>query len=172
VKVCTFPITSRRTCEILKSPFPEIYRGAFLDYHLLDIFKRLKKMGADRITYFRELVFEHVHYRTGRAPFDATYRHRARFADDATFICLRESRQEGAARLHAAIEGERVPDGSPIRPSGTRAEGVLQTVFSYAKTFLLDKALPIPWRWYLYVWFCGRHLASKGYLRWLGVREE
>ena len=37
-RFCTFPILSRRTCEILADPYPTAYRRAFIDVHLFDIF--------------------------------------------------------------------------------------------------------------------------------------
>ena len=63
--LCTFPILSRRTCELLVEPYPAAYRGAFIDVHLFDIFKRLQHAGFNRVRYLDDVVFEHLHYRTG-----------------------------------------------------------------------------------------------------------
>jgi hypothetical protein len=39
--LCSTPILSRDTCKILTHPFPQVYQGGFIDYHIMDIFKRL-----------------------------------------------------------------------------------------------------------------------------------
>ena len=86
--LCTFPILSRRTCELLVEPYPAAYQGAFIDVHLFDIFKRLRHAGFGRTQYLDDVVFEHLHYRTGKADCDETYMRRGRFEDDPTFIAM------------------------------------------------------------------------------------
>ena len=54
--LCTFPILSRHTCDLLIEPYPPEYRGAFIDVHLFDIFKRVKHAGFDRIIYREDVV--------------------------------------------------------------------------------------------------------------------
>jgi glycosyltransferase involved in cell wall biosynthesis len=164
-RLCTFPILSRRTCEILEDPFPAIYRGSFIDYHLLDIFKRLAHAGHNRICYLEDLVFEHMHYRLGKAKFDETYRRRIRFEDDPIFFALKAQRSAAALRLKSAIEGcvcESRPEvaSEPVDPHGFR-----RALIDYWKAIMPDRELPPGWRVYLYMWFIGRYLASKGYLR-------
>lgn len=44
--LCTFPILSRQCCELLQQPYHTAYRGAFIDYHLMDIFKRLENLDS------------------------------------------------------------------------------------------------------------------------------
>lgn len=39
-KLCTFHILSRSTCDLLGEPYQAAYCGAFIDYHLFDVFKR------------------------------------------------------------------------------------------------------------------------------------
>ena len=34
----SFPILSRKTCELITQPFPKLYKGAFIDTHLMEIF--------------------------------------------------------------------------------------------------------------------------------------
>jgi ABC-type polysaccharide/polyol phosphate transport system ATPase subunit len=139
-----FPILSRKACEILGEPFPAAYRGAFIDYHLLDIIKRLEQLGQQRLFYLEDVVFEHMHHRTGKGDFDATYGKRDRFGDDATFMRLRDSRSAAAGRLLAAIEGRNAPP-----PPATDSAGLLRVT-------LLDRELPLPWRLRLYWWFVAR----------------
>jgi hypothetical protein len=162
-RISTFPILSRRTCDVLVTPFPSQYRGSLIDYHLFDTFKRLQKMGHDRIRYLEHVIFEHLHYRTGKTPFDATYAHRQRFADDGTFAGLRNQRQVSAGRLAAAIDGK-VFQSLPEQPAGYEPPKTIRRVLSgYARTFLGDSGLPWAWRLFLFAWYCGRHLAARGY---------
>ena len=105
--LCTFPILSRRTCELLIEPYPKEYQGAFIDVHLFDIFKRLQRAGFDRIHYMDDIVFEHLHYRTKKAFLDETYRKRGRFADDPVFLALINSRQKSAAQLLRILRGDK-----------------------------------------------------------------
>ena len=165
--LCTFPILSRHTCELLVEPYPKEYQGAFIDFHLLDIFKRLQHAGFDRIHYMDDVVFEHLHYRTGKAPFDETYSKRGRFADDPTFLTSINSRQKSAAQLLRILRG----DKSQViyRPKRAAIENFPETLFTAIVTFtshlLFDHDLPLRWRSYLWVWFIGRYMARRGMLR-------
>ena len=153
--VCAFPILSRSACGLLAEPFPAAYRGAFIDYHLLDIFRRLEHRGHARLIYLEELIFEHLHYRTGKAEFDATYRGRDRFRDDATFLALRSERSAAAATLIAAIEGR-----TSARLEA-RSAAALETRGALLGATLLDRELPMSWRLRLFLWFIARGLASR-----------
>lgn len=165
-RLCTFPILSRRTCDLLADPFPRTYQGAFIDYHLLDIFKRLERKGHLRLIYLDDVVFEHMHYRTGKSAYDETYRRRARFDDDAAFLALRRLRSVGAARLARAIEAEdaQKPSGSLSVASddvpARRCRGVVDAL----SCILLDAELPYRWRLYLVLWFAARMLAARGWI--------
>lgn len=110
-KLATFPILSRVTCDAIADPFPGEYRGAFIDVHIMDIFKQLKGAGHDRVVYLDDVVFEHMHYRLGKSEMDETYTKRDRFVDDKTFMALVGARQWATQRLLALINGENVnPD--------------------------------------------------------------
>jgi ABC-type polysaccharide/polyol phosphate transport system ATPase subunit len=146
-----FPILSRRTCQMLEQPFPREYRGAFIDYHLLDIFKRLERQGHPRIVYLEDVVFEHMHYRTGKGDIDDIYRKRRRFGDDDTFVLLRDERSAAARRLLAAVEGAAVSTSPPPAAAGAAAGMVAAT--------LLDRELPASWRLRLFIWFIARFAA-------------
>jgi glycosyltransferase involved in cell wall biosynthesis len=159
-RAAVFPVLSRRTCEALVDPYPREYRGAMIDYHLLDIFKRLQKRGVDRIRYLNDVVFEHLHYRTGKAPADETYRRRRRWDDDRTFLALRGARQLGADRLAATIEGRPLPPYVTARVDAAAPRTLPAAVGSFARGFLGDRALPLRWRLFLFTWYCGRYLAA------------
>ncbi len=103
--LATFPILSRQTCDTIADPFPGEYRGAFIDVHIMDIFKQLKGAGHDRVVYLEDVVFEHMHYRLGKSEMDETYSNRDRFVDDKTFMALIGARQWAAQRLLALING-------------------------------------------------------------------
>lgn len=165
--LCTFPILSRRTCELLVEPYPMAYGGAFIDVHLFDIFKRLQYAGFDRIRYMEDLIFEHLHYRVGKADCDETYTRRGRFADDSTFVAMADSRRRGAKRLLCALRGEPLPPFEPQTDCRDIPSGLIAAVSYFTRQFLLDSQLPIRWRAYLWYWFIGRYLASRGFLKLL-----
>lgn len=166
-RFCTFPIMSRRTCELLVDPYPTAYRRAFIDVHLFDIFKRLQRAGFDRIRYYDDLVFEHLHYRTGKAPYDETYGYarNGRFADDPTFIVLTAMRSAAAKRLISIIRNEPVVVGGDVNCQGEVPAGIPSAVRLFTRRFLLDGELPYRWRLFLWYWFIGRYLAANGFLR-------
>jgi glycosyltransferase involved in cell wall biosynthesis len=160
-KLSTFPILSRQTCELMAEPYPRIYKGAFIDVHLMDIFRRLQRRGHDRIAYAEDIVFEHVHYRTNREALDATYRERSRFGDDLTFIALAETRRSEADRLLARISGE-VSGRAPSMPRVVvRQTNPIAIIPLCIAKFLLDFDLPLTWRSYLCMWMIGRYYYSK-----------
>jgi len=160
-KLCTFPILSRRACEVLGDPYPASYRGAFIDYHLFDIFHRLRHLGHDRIRYLEHMVFEHLHFRAGKAEKDATYAQRNRIGDDPIFAGLKEQRIIAADRLKNAI------DGVVQEPTVRRNDEVAfkMSLPGITRTFLLDRSLPLGWRFFLWYWFLGRYAASRGWLK-------
>jgi hypothetical protein len=166
-KLCTFPILPRRTCELLVDPFPKIYKGAFIDYQLLDIFKRLQKRGHPRLHYIEDVVFEHLHYRTGKSQSDATYVNRQRFGDDAAFLGLIEYRRRSADHLVAAMHGQ--IDATPLEANAS--SDITPTISAWAivslvlRNILTDQDIPWRWRTFLNYWFIGRTLAAQGYLR-------
>lgn len=163
--LCTFPILSRRGCDRLIDPYPEAYLGAFIDLHLFDIFKRLQYAGEDRLRYLPEVIFEHLHYRTGKSAVDETYRRRDRFGDDLAFLRLRPFRAASAKRLLDAIRSKTCDAGAPAEiPQPTRNYSLI-----YVTTVVLfDGGLPFFLRLKRWIWFCGRFLASKGLLGPIG----
>jgi hypothetical protein len=160
-KLCAFPILSRKTCNLLAEPYPSIYKGAFIDLHLMDIFRRLEKRGYARILYAADIVFEHVHYRNNPNALDATYSDRLRFADDLTFIGLVEARRLEAGRLAACLF-EETPESVPLPQKVTiEPPGVIGILSLCAREFLFDFDLPLSWRTHLFVWMSARYYFSK-----------
>ncbi|MBN2689186.1 MAG: hypothetical protein JXR42_01065 [Gammaproteobacteria bacterium] len=167
--LCTFPILSRKTCDILVEPYPSTYKGAFIDYHLLDVFKRLQHAGYDRICYLEDVVFEHLHYRSGKAEIDATYTQRGRFADDQDFLDLIDCRKNAGQRLLGAIKKGELPEAKPCTPDENGPKGLFGLMSLITFQVLFDTKLPFRWRFFLWYWFIGRTLAAKGLL-WPFVR--
>lgn len=159
-RVCTFPILSRRMCDLLGDPFPAEYQGAFIDYHLLDIFKRLQRCGLHRIVYLPQVVFEHMHYRAGKGEFDETYRNRPRFEDDSTFLALASTRSAAALTLSRAVRAAKsdaccaASEMSSVERPAVRRTRLLRAT-------LLDAELPLPWRLRLFAWFWARKIAAS-----------
>jgi hypothetical protein len=114
-----------------------------------------------------DVVFEHLHYRTGKAPFDETYAKRGRFADDPTFLALVNSRQKSADRLLGVLRGGE----SQVLYSHERGalekvpETLLKAIAAFTRDLLFDRGLPLRWRTYLWIWFIGRYMAGRGMLR-------
>jgi hypothetical protein len=161
-RLSTFPILSRRTCEVLQEPYHPAYQGAFIDYHLMDIFKRLKRAGHDRIIYLPDLVFEHLHYRTGKAEKDETYAARGRFDDDMLFVGLASVRAASLKLLADAIAGQkRHPLQLPAYQPVGRPHNFWDAFCLFTRTFLLDKQLPADWRFFMWWWFSARYIASR-----------
>lgn len=163
--ICTFPILSRRTCELLVEPYPVAYRGAFIDVHIFDIFKRLQHAGFNRIRYMGDVVFEHLHYRTGKAICDETYTRRGRFEDDPTFIAMAGTRSLAAKRLLNVLRGESLPPFQPAKHQEYVPFGIPSAVSYFSRQLLFDRELPLLWRSFLWYWFIGRYLAKRGFLR-------
>lgn len=165
--LATFPILSRKTCDLLVDPYPAAYAGAFIDVHLFDIFKRLQNQGFDRFIYLDDVVFEHLHYRTGKAAYDETYSSRGRFQDDSIFIRLSSARRDAARRVLQALKGQPTPPGgSPANAEAPLKPGRSSLLYYFTRTFL-DFDLPLRWRTYLWVWFTLRHSAAHGLLRFV-----
>jgi len=168
-RFCTFPIMSRKTCELLGDPFPKDYRRSFIDVHLFDIFQRLEFAGIDRIRFLADLHFEHLHYRNGKAEYDETYRQslQFRFADDPIFLHLKGIRSEAAKRLISEIrcKPEVLSDSASFKYKFFK--GSFPFVFLILRNILFDNELPYKWRFFLCYWLSGRYLASKGYLNML-----
>ncbi|GLK87736.1 glycosyltransferase family 2 protein [Pseudomonas turukhanskensis] len=163
--LATFPILARSTCELLVDPYPETYAGAFIDVHLFDIFKRVQQAGFERIVYLPDVIFEHLHYRTGKASYDATYSKRGRFQDDPAFIQLADNRREAAGRVVAALQGLAPPTDALPPALGAVPATNRSAVWFYFNAIALDRQLPLRWRARLWLWFSLRHSAANGWLK-------
>ncbi len=105
-KMPTFPMVSRRTCQLMGSICPADYNRDHIDTHLFDIFVKLHRLGHDRLVYLKDVVVEHLHFLEGKAKFDATYEKPRQFADELVFIAWDEQRRIIAESLARHIERE------------------------------------------------------------------
>lgn len=159
--LCAFPILSKRTCQILQQPYHSAYRGAFIDYHLMDIFKRLEHAGISRIYYLEDVIFEHLHYRNRKAEFDETYKARGRFDDDMLFVGLAPIRSASFPLLINAIQGRgNRPNSLPSYKAISKPYNPWSALLLFTRTFLCDSKLPLRWRFFLWWWFGARYVAS------------
>jgi len=170
-RMSTFPIMSKKTCEILSRPYPEEYGDLYIDAHIFDIFIRLKHLGKNRMFYLDKVMFEHFHFINGKVRPDASYSHKNRYKDGMVFISLRHLRQSSAQRLFAAIEGKELPDLPKYvaleEPPGNLAHAFLK----YFSVFLLDSGLPLGRRLLLFAGFTKYYAAMKSGLHFLKRRS-
>lgn len=103
-KMPTFPIISRKLCEIMDGVCPDSYVRFHIEYHLLDIFVQLKRFKENRIFYIPEVVFEHLHYTIGKSSSDETYLSRNNQVDIYTFVSLARERYYQALKLAQYIK--------------------------------------------------------------------
>lgn len=156
-KLATFPILSKTACDAIGDPFPAIYRGAFIDVHLMDIFKKLEGYGQYRIKYLQDVVFEHMHYRLGKSLFDEVYFERTRFGDDRSFMQLDTTRAQAAQRLSWVIgksSARPIPD---IDGNGHQGASFVSLTWG----ILAAGRSPWTWRIYLFAWLWARRLYSR-----------
>ena len=128
-----------------------MYRGGFIDYHLMDIFKRLQVLGEDRVVYLKDTVIEHLHYRYGKSEVDATYQARGPLdVGDEVFINLRKYRQTAAGRLASGIHATSPPELPRVKPAAPLPDNDCQAIAGFAGKLLLDGLILIPWRAHLF----------------------
>lgn len=163
-RMCTFPIFTRKACQVLLRPYPEEYKTYFIDWHVFDTFKRLRAIGHPRIFYLEDVIFEHCHYMAGKADVDATYKAKDYYQDDWTFLNLRPLRQQMAERLAASIVGKSIPPLRPLSIPRPRPDKTWSVLLRYVSEFLCDPVLPIEERVRLFIWLTGRYLRHQKYL--------
>jgi len=159
-----FPILSRKTCSLISQPFPIIYKGAFIDTHLMEIFIRLKKMDQNKIIYMKDIIFEHLHFRTGKVKVDQTYRDRDRFADDMIFLALHDVRKGTARFLHDVINKiENDTDKYQfIEPKEINHRPSFANIFSMLiNLYIKDSGLPFRYRLKNFFYYQARWIFSR-----------
>ena len=163
-RMCTFPVLTKKACELLLRPYPEEYKNYFIDWHVFDIFKRLRAKGHPRIFYLEDVVFEHCHYMAGKAELDTTYGAKDYYQDDWTFLNLRRLRQQMAERLAASIADRPIPDLQSLPAPAVRPNKTSAVLCRYLSECLGDPGLPMDERVRLFIWLTGRYLRHQKYL--------
>jgi len=152
-----FPILSRKTCAILAQPFPSIYKGSFIDTHILDIFIRLKFLGLNRIHYLEGVIFEHLHFRNGKSKIDETYLNRDRWGDDMAFLALAKMRNLSATDLLRSIHAaQHWPVDFKLPPIELMPTTVIKGLQTYIKLCLFDVGLPWGVKIKNFIYYFGR----------------
>lgn len=103
-KMAVFPFLSREVCELMGKVCPEEFAGNYIDVHLMDIFCKLVKMGHKRIFYLPDVIFEHVTFKTGKAPIDNVYLNRSHKEGEIPFVALDIDRYYLAIKLEQFIK--------------------------------------------------------------------
>jgi len=93
-QICTAPFVSRTACELMGGPCPVVYKGSYIDTHLLSVFVHLEHQGHKRRVYLPNLIIEHLHHLAGKADLDATYANRPMSGEEsqALFLALEPMR--------------------------------------------------------------------------------
>jgi glycosyltransferase involved in cell wall biosynthesis len=121
--LCTFPLLSRRVCELMGGVCPREYVRYCIDDHIEDVFNLLAFLGERRTIYLPDVVFEHtnaVEMGGGVREYHADPRGLA--LDEPRFRALFEERKRVALGLIDLIAGEGIskPDAQ-ARDSATLA---------------------------------------------------
>lgn len=121
-RVPTFPIVSRTVCELIGGICPRDYLNVYIDVHLHDIFKKLARLGHDRLVYLDDVIFEHMHHEVGKSVMDSIYVKKNERADDFVFISLDDERRSQAQRLARYIEAKKKGGSEARERSSENAE--------------------------------------------------
>ena len=100
----TFPIISRTFCGLMDGVCPSGYIRFHIEYHILDIFRRLSHRGYKRIAYLPHVIFEHMHYTIGKSEPDNTYTFKNNTDDEMLFITSSRERYYLALKLAQYIK--------------------------------------------------------------------
>lgn len=106
-KLCTFPMLSRQTIELV-GLCPDGYRRYAIDDHICEIFHILRFLGHDRIRYMDHVVFEHLNYdlKAGVAGEKVYVPRTPPQHDWELFRNLLDARKKAALKLALAIDGD------------------------------------------------------------------
>ena len=166
-RMSTFPILSRKTCDILSDPYPRAYEALYIDHHILDIFIRLKHLGKNRRYYLNNIIFKHNHFINGEIRPDASYFHKNRFSDSIAFLSLHHLRQVSAKRLLSEIEGKPLPKLPHLINYKKPPANLGQAFELYFSAILRDYGLPLSRRFILFIGYLKYFAAMKSGMTFL-----
>ena len=156
----TFPIISKKFCDLVKNPFPVEYKGSFIEYHLLDIFMRLKKRNIHRTCYLDKTIFEHEHYRTGKSEYDKTYEKRERFGDDKVFIIKNDEREKVTNKILLHLDQPPYEFKNKVCDINEKKSFRFIVLRFLFQTAFYGNNIPYAWRFFLVWWFSARTIAK------------
>lgn len=104
--MCTFPILSRIACELMDKICPAQYKWHCIDAQILDVFKRLEKLGHKRAVYLGNVVFEHMHHELSAAINDSAVKPESDAYDQNLYFSLADQRQELALKMAEYINSK------------------------------------------------------------------
>lgn len=117
-ELCTFPIVSRKFCELAGGISPHEYLRYRIDDHIEDIFNLLGELGERRILYLPDVIFEHLNFVTHESGLRQYFSDPGILALDAPlFERLRPQRHALALRVKGHIR----PGASPRERQKWRA---------------------------------------------------
>ena len=103
--ICTFPILTRITCELMEKICPVEYRLHCIDAHIFDIFNRLSRLGHRRAVYLRNVIFEHMHHELA-AINDPEAKPKSDTDDQALYFSFAKKRQQIALDMANFIKSK------------------------------------------------------------------
>jgi len=169
VKDCSFPILSRKTCDLLIQPFPFAYKKLFIDIHLMDIFKRLSYAGENRIHYLENVVFKHLRNELIKNDnYEKQYHSRNDLNDDMAYFSLKNMRDDQSDRLYAAINNRELPEIKMKENIPSFSRYLVPVLWTYFVGFLFDNKLPLSRRFSFFYWFSGHYIMTKTWLCMFG----
>lgn len=156
--LCTFPVLSKKTTEILIKPYPIEYSGSFIDTHLLDIFMRLKKVNLSKIYYLEDIIFEHLHFRAKKNVKDEIYLLRNRFEGDNEFHSLIDLRKTQFKNILEYLKTNKKPSQNTIYERYPINDvGLIKLIFQT----ITDSQLPYFWKYKRLFYYISRYIYSK-----------
>ena len=87
------PCLSRRFCEIAGGPCPAEYIHDYIDTHIFDVFRILRRLGHDRLVYLPGAVIEHCCREVGKAAESPAASKRHSAADQQAYIGRADQRE-------------------------------------------------------------------------------
>ena len=103
---CAFPVVSRKWVDTLGYFTKELFLAGYVDTWIFEMAKSL-----NRCHYLKDVIIEHRHFTTGKAPFDETYARTRRTPegnlwqkDDATFKASRGPREVETEKLRKLLK--------------------------------------------------------------------
>jgi hypothetical protein len=107
--LCTFPLVSRRYCELAGGICPREYQRYRIDDHIEDVFSLLWVLGERRSVYLADVVFEHFKFAEQSGERRYLLDENVLAQDAPRFEALARERKELALRLKAMIAGPAGP---------------------------------------------------------------